>query len=107
MAIELKYVLPLEQTQWAISGETRTVLQWNYDDTRDRLVQLYDKAKKQQWNATERIDWKQDLDPDNPMGLPDQFIGIYGSKFWDKMDEKERANLRRHAQAWQISQLLH
>lgn len=107
MAIELKYVLPLEQTQWAISGETSTVLQWNYDDTRDRLVQLYDKAKKQQWNATERIDWKQDLDPDNPMGLPDQFIGIYGSKFWDKMNEKERANLRRHAQAWQISQLLH
>jgi hypothetical protein len=107
MAIQLKYVLPLEQTQWAIHGETNTVLQWDYDDTRDRLVQLYDKAKKQQWNASERIDWKQDLDPDNPMGLPDQFIGIYGSKFWDKMNEKERANLRRHAQAWQISQLLH
>ena len=107
MALEFNYALPVEQTQWRVNGETNAALVWNYDDTRDRLVNLYSKAKKQQWDASERIDWSQNLDPDNPMGLPDQFIGIYGSKYWDKMNEKEKINVRRHGQAWQISQLLH
>ena len=107
MALDFNYVLPVEQTQWRVNGEANTVLRWDYDDSRDRLLHLYNKAKKQQWDANHRIDWKQDLDHDNPMGLPDQFIGIYGSDIWNRLTEKERTNLRRHAQAWQISQLLH
>ena len=41
------------------------------------------------------------------MVLDDRFISIYGSDIWQKLTAKERANLRRHTQAWQFSQFLH
>ncbi|HYM29658.1 MAG TPA: ferritin-like domain-containing protein [Candidatus Cybelea sp.] len=107
MATEFKYALPVEQTNWRVNGESNTVLRWEYDDGRAGLLSLYDKGKKQQWDAAERIDWTQDLDPENPMVLPDQAIGIYGTDIWNKMTKKEQANFRRHGQAWQISQFLH
>ena len=107
MTTELRYALPVDQTNWSIDGQTETVLRWEYEDGRDGLLSLYDKGKKQQWDAAERIDWSQDLDPENPMVLPDEAIAIFGSDIWNKMNQKERANLRRHLQAWQISQFLH
>ena len=107
MSTQLRYALPVDQTQWKIDGKSETVLSWEYDDGRDALLTLYDKGKKQQWDAAERIDWSLDLDPENPMQLPDQAISIYGSPMWTRLTEKERANLRRHTQAWQISQFLH
>jgi hypothetical protein len=107
MTTEIKYALPVEQTNWKVGGEIATTLRWEYDDGRDSLLELYEKGKKQQWNASERIDWKQDLDPENPMGVPDMAISIYGSDMWNKMTEKEKVKLRHHGQAWQISQFLH
>jgi hypothetical protein len=102
-----EYVLPVEQTKWRIGGNSETVLCWDYDASRENLLKLYDKGKSQQWNAAERIDWKQDLDPENPVGMPDAFVSIYGSDIWERMTPAERANLRRHDQAFQISQFLH
>ncbi len=107
MSTELKYALPVEQTNWRVNGEMETVLRWEYEDGRDALLNLYDKGKKQQWDAAERIDWSTDLDPENPMETPDQAISIYGSPMWQRMNDKEKGNLRHHLQAWQISQFLH
>ena len=107
MTTEMRYALPVDQTNWTVGGQSETVLRWEYEDGRDALLALYDKGKKQQWDAAERIDWSLDLDPENPMGLPDEAIAIYGSDLWNKLNQKERANLRRHLQAWQISQFLH
>lgn len=107
MTTELKYALPVDQTNWTVNGEMETVLRWEYEDGRASLLNLYDKGKKQQWDAAERIDWSQDLDPHNPMETPDEAISIYGSPMWEKMNDKEKANLRHHLQAWQISQFLH
>jgi 1,2-phenylacetyl-CoA epoxidase catalytic subunit len=107
MAKEFRYALPVEQTQWAVTGESSTILRWDYDETRGDLLALYDKGKAKQWDAAQRIDWSQDLDPENPAGLDDRFVSIYGSDIWNRLTAKERANLRRHAQAWQFSQFLH
>ncbi|HUK60800.1 MAG TPA: ferritin-like domain-containing protein [Stellaceae bacterium] len=107
MAKEFRYVLPVEQTQWAVAGESSAVLRWDYDQARGDLLALYDKGKARQWDAAQRIDWSQDLDPENPVGINDRFISIHGSDMWQKLTEKERANLRRHTQAWQFSQFLH
>jgi hypothetical protein len=107
MSTELHYVLPVEQTDWVVNGETATVLRWEYDDGRDSLLTLYDKGKKNQWDAADRIDWSLDLDPENPMLLPEHTIAIFGTPMWDRLNAKEKANFRRHAQAWNISQFLH
>ena len=47
---------------------------WEYDDGRARLLSLYQKGKDKQWDAQSRIDWTQDVDPMNPIGLPDEFL---------------------------------
>src|SRR5688500_13857339 len=101
------YTLPVDQTGWAVDGSFETVFNWEYDDLRDRLIGLYSKGKQKQWDAEVRIDWSQDLDPGNPMELADEYLGIYGTDLWNKMTTKEREELRRHGQAWQISQFLH
>ena len=107
MSTELRYALPVDQTNWVVNGQTETVLRWEYEDGRDTLLTLYDKGKKGQWDAAERIDWGQDLDPENPMQMPEHVIAIYNTPMWDKLNAKEKANFRRHAQAWNISQFLH
>ncbi len=64
---------------WALNAPVKTEFTWEYDKARSDLLALYEKGKRQQWNAVDRIDWKQDLDPENPMLLPDETISLYGS----------------------------
>ena len=102
-----RYTSPVEQVAWSVEQAYATTFRWEYDDGRAKLLALYDKGKRQQWNASDRIDWSQDLDPENPSGLPDEMISIHGSPAWNRMNDAEKARLRRHLQAWQISQFLH
>ncbi len=102
-----KYALPVEQTRWFLPSGGETVFTWEYDEGRDKLLNLYEKGKQRQWNTNERIDWSHDLNPDNPLGGPDAYVPIYGSESWEKLDDRGRAELRRHMVAWQFSQFLH
>ncbi len=107
MSTMFRYTLPVETTQWTIDGATDATFMWEYDDERAELLKLYDKGKKGQWDAAERIDWSQDLDFENPMGLDDKIIPIYGSDLWNKMTDKEKADVRRHQQCSTLSQFMH
>jgi P-aminobenzoate N-oxygenase AurF len=101
------YTLPIEQTAWHVPSGATTAFSWEYDEGRDRLLTLYEKGKKRQWDAAERIDWSQPVDKDDPLGIPDQAISIYGSPTWERLGERERAQVRHHTAAWQFSQFLH
>jgi hypothetical protein len=107
MSSTRRYQLPVEQTRWTLEGQNEVAFVWEYEDGSESLLRLYEKGKAQQWDASSRIDWSQNLDPENPMLMPDEMIRIFGSPIWNRLDAKERANLRRHNQAWQISQFLH
>ena len=71
MSSTYRYQIPVTQTQWTVDSRTETGFTWEYDDGRESLLKLYAKGKAQQWDAADRIDWSQDLDPENPQGLPD------------------------------------
>ena len=107
MSTNERYATPVAETAWSIPGAFDTVFRWEYEEGRDALLRLYEKGKNLQWNASSRIDWSLDLDPENPQGLPDESVNIYGSDVWRRMTAKEKANTRRHQQAWQLSQFLH
>jgi P-aminobenzoate N-oxygenase AurF len=107
MSSQFLYRLPVEQTQWKVDGQTTTAFTWEYEDGSDGLLRLYAKGKKQQWDAAERLDWSQDIDPDNPMGMSDRTIAIYGTDLWNSLDEKERVHIRRNLQAHSLSQFMH
>ena len=107
MATEERYTRPIDSADWEISGTFPTRFRWEYEDGRDHLLSLYEKGKQKQWDASERIDWSQDLDPENPAELPDEALPLFGSDVMNRMTPEELANLRRHFQSWQLSQFLH
>ncbi len=76
------------------------------EDAQAQMIRLYDIAKKRQWDARERLDWSLEVDPENPQHLPDESIPIWGSPVWTALGQPERVEVRRHYQAWQLSQFL-
>src|SRR5215472_7516234 len=102
-----RYARTTDQPEWTLGQSFDASFQWEYADGREKLLNLYEKGKKLQWNASERIDWSQDLDPENPEQLPDQTIPIFGSDVWNRMTNAEKTTLRHHFQAWQLSQFMH
>jgi hypothetical protein len=107
MSTIYRYALPVELTEWKFAGAIETCFTWEYDDEREGLLALYDKGKKQQWDAATRIDWSQELDPENPMQLDDRLIPIHGTAIWDRLTDKEKIEVRHHSQASSISQFMH
>jgi hypothetical protein len=107
MSSQFLYRLPVEQTEWKVDGQTTTAFTWEYEDGSDDLLRLYAKGKKQQWDAAERLDWSQEVDPDNPMGMSDRTIAIHGTDLWNSLDEKDRVHIRRNLQAHSLSQFMH
>ena len=107
MSTTERYARPVAETAWEIPSEFGTVFRWEYEEAREPLLRLYEKGKNLQWNTNTRIDWSQDLDPENPQGLPDESVSIFGSQVWGRLSPREKANARRHLQAWQLSQFLH
>src|SRR5579862_3175101 len=107
MSTKERYARPAAEEAWAVPGSFETVFRWEYEEGRDALLRLYQKGKNLQWDASSRIDWSLDLDPENPQGLRDEAVSIFGSDVWNRMTRQERATTRRHQQAWQLSQFLH
>jgi P-aminobenzoate N-oxygenase AurF len=79
---------------------------WEYDSPRQRLARLYENAKRDQWNASERLDWSIDVDPEKGL-IPDAAIGIFGTDIWASLDAKQIERLRHEFVTWQLCQFLH
>ncbi|GAA0368919.1 diiron oxygenase [Streptomyces blastmyceticus] len=93
--------------RWAVPLGGDAVIEWDYDRRNDKLVRLYQQGKQRQWDMDERLDWDHEVDPGDPLGLPDDFISIAGSPLWDRLPESERRTVRRHSSGWLYSQFLH
>jgi len=107
MTTARRYPQPLSDLRFDVPQSIESTFRWEYQDGREKLLSLYDKGKRLQWDAAERIDWSQDLDPENPAGMPDEVVPIFGSDVWSALTPEEVVTLRRHFQAWQLSQFLH
>ncbi|WP_052865159.1 ferritin-like domain-containing protein [Streptomyces niger] len=101
------YVTDPGASLWQVPATGAARFTWEYDDGRDRLLALYKKGKDKQWDADLRIDWDLEVDPYDPLGTPDESMSLYGTKYWDRMSQKERGELRQHYTSWQFSQFLH
>lgn len=101
------YTLPVEETQWEVPSGSTTIFNWEYDETRDRLLTLYEKGKEKQWNAQTRLDWSIVVDPGSEGNAPDYYIPIFGSDMWEALDDKGKREVRHHIGSWMNSQFLH
>ncbi len=106
MALRDLYPIPDIDPVWTVPQDFKSAFDWRFDDGRKAMMHLYQKGKDMQWDAISRIDWEEDLDPDNPMQMPDEMSGLYYTPIWKKASDAEKATMRRHFQAWTISQFL-
>ena len=107
MSTHDRYTTPVAEGVWTVPAAGAARFTWEYDDGRDRLLALYQKGKDKQWDAVKRIDWSLEVDPYDPLGLPDEALAIHGTPYWAKFSPANRADLRRHYASWQFSQFLH
>jgi len=101
------YTIPVEPGTWDVPAAGATRFSWEYDDGRQRLLDLYQRGKDKQWDATKRIDWDLPVNPCNIMETPDELVPIYGTRQWEILTESEREELGHHQGAWLFSQFLH
>ena len=104
-----RYAVPTSTTDWEVKQQFHVHLPLGVRG-RPRLAARAStrRARRCSGTPTTRIDWSQDLDPENPEQLPDESIPIFGSRRLGAPDrERRRRTCARHFQAWQLSQFLH
>ena len=101
------YTSPVPRGTWDVPAAGAARFSWEYDDSRQRLLDLYQRGKDKQWDAAKRIDWALPVDPANVMETGDELSPIFGSRQWDKLNQAERDELSVHLSSWLFSQFLH
>ena len=79
---------------------------WNYGNVKDGLRDLYEKAKREQWNGTTQLAWDTDVDPERGI-IPDIVNPLAGYPPYERLSAKEKSRLRHGQVALQLSQFLH
>ncbi len=92
---------------WGIPATATTMFDFDYTAGRDQLLRLYDKGTRRQWIASDRLDWDLPVDPERPVGMPDEVHPLFGTQWWEKMTPAERNAAHRHLEAWRFSQFMH
>jgi hypothetical protein len=96
--------------QWTVKTTFDSVLTWNYEVVHQGLRNLYEKAKREQWNVSVDVDWSPPVDPEGEILFDHEnphIALIQDSDIWRKMTPTEQAALRYETLAWNLSQFLH
>ncbi len=79
---------------------------WRYEASQAGLRELYEKAKREQWNATSQLAWDTPVDPESEI-IPAAFNPLADYGPFRRCSVKEQAHVRHAMLAWQLSQFLH
>ena len=101
------YTSPVAAVTWDVPASGAARFSWEYDSGRQQLLDLYQRGKDKQWDATKRIDWDQPVNPLRVMETGEELVPIYGSRQWEKLNQAERDELSHHLSSWLFSQFLH
>jgi len=91
----------------AVPEQSEVVFNWQYDMRHEALVNLYEKGKRLQWNATTDIDWSVDVDPERFPDFmpPEAFNALLNPP--RRLAVPEIVQLRVQQLGWMLSQFLH
>jgi len=104
---------PAVNTLDRLDAELETILTsfdtnyvWNYGSVKEGLRDLYEKAKREQWNGTTQLAWDTPVEPESEI-IPPAINPLTGYAPFEKLTEKEKARLRHGQISLQLSQFLH
>ena len=78
---------------------------WNYGPVKEGLRDLYEKAKRDQWDGG-NLPWETDVDLEKGI-FPEELNPFAGHDFFEKMTEKEQKEFGIQDITWTLSQFLH
>ncbi len=79
---------------------------WGYQDTREKLRNLYLKAERSQWIPDDELPWDTDVDLEKDQS-PEHLMPLFGSDIAARMTDRERIALNIETFSWTLSQFLH
>ncbi len=104
-------------TSYSVGAKVDTTFTWDYEQSREPLVKLYEKAKTSQWNASTDLDWSTDVDIEKVVlanmaqNRPDGAVAfggvdLSGTQF-AKWGDKEWTRFAIESNNWTMSQFMH
>ena len=96
----------LDQELETILTSFDTCYAWNYGSVKEGLRDLYEKAKRDQWNSTTQLAWDTDVDPESEI-IPQAVNPLANYAPYQKLNDKEKARMRHAQTSLQLSQFLH
>jgi len=104
---------PADASRARLDAELDTILTsfdtsyaWNYGNVKAGLRDLYEKAKREQWNGTTQLAWDTHVEPESEI-IPAVHNPLADYGPFKKLNEKEVAHFRHASLAWQLSQFMH
>jgi hypothetical protein len=79
---------------------------WNYGTVKEGLRDLYEKAKREQWNGTVQLAWDTQVDPQGEI-IPQAYNPLDGYAPFHRLDEKGIKEFRHATISLQLSQFMH
>ena len=106
MAAPVKPVDDVDAELETILTSFDTNYAWNYGSVKEGLHDLYEKAKREQWNGTNQLKWDTAVDPEGEI-IPQSFNPLEDYGPYKQLSDKQVRKFR-HAQiSWQLSQFMH
>jgi len=97
----------------SIDSELETILTsfdtsyvWNYGCVKEGLRDLYEKAKREQWNATQQLAWSTPVDPESEI-VPQSFNPLAEWAPFRKLSPKQVRHFQHAQLSWSLSQFMH
>src|SRR5262245_30199968 len=95
---------------WQVLDTYKTPMEiaWQFDYAIDieKLRNLYSKAKQNQWDGEQQLDWSVEVDPSKPIVGEDRFMFLK-MPFMQRMSQSQREMFTAHATCQLLSQFLH
>lgn len=79
---------------------------WNYGTVKEGLRDLYEKAKREQWNGTVQLAWDTPVDPQGEI-IPQAYNPLDDYAPFRRLNEKEVREFRHATISLQLSQFMH
>ena len=83
-----------------------TTYAWDYGTVKDGLRDLYEKAKREQWNGTTQLAWDTPVDPESEI-IPPVYNPLEDYGPFKKLSEKQVREFRHATISLQLSQFMH
>jgi hypothetical protein len=79
---------------------------WNYGSVKEGLRDLYEKAKRDQWNGSVQLDWSTPVDPEGEI-IPQVYNPLEDYGPFQTLDDKRLKEFRHASISLQLSQFMH